>query len=165
MVVIEQATLAEFEAVLPLLEQFFAEEGFYTPQAQIGAELLELIGARDSAVFLARQDERPVGVATVTTTRGIELGISAELEDLYVLPEARGIGVGSALIEEVKGWCTSRECSLVAVVVTPEGQAAHDLMAYYRGRGFEDTGRKLLFAHLESAHAEHTDWQEETSVT
>ncbi|MGD9404795.1 MAG: hypothetical protein PVH95_06550, partial [Anaerolineae bacterium] len=70
MVVIEQVMLAEFKAVLPLLEQFFAEEGFHTPQAKIGAELVELIGATDSAVFLARQDERPVGVATVTTTKG-----------------------------------------------------------------------------------------------
>ena len=148
MVVIEQATLAEFEAVLPLLEKFFAEEGFHTPQAKIGAELVELIGASSSVVFLARQGERPVGVATVTTTRGIELGMSAELEDLYVVPEARGMGVAACLIEAVKDWCRSRGCSLVAVVVTPEGQAAHDLVAYYRRQGFEETGRTLLFAPL-----------------
>jgi aminoglycoside 6'-N-acetyltransferase I len=148
MVEIAQATLAELEVVLPLLERFFAEEGFDALQAQIGADLVELIGAPGSAVFLAWQDKRPVGVATVTTTRGIELGMSAELEDLYVVPEARGTGVGSALIEAVKDWCRSRGCSLVAVVVTPEGQAAHDLMAYYRRRGFQETGRTLLFAHL-----------------
>ena len=164
MLVIEEATMAESEAVLPLLERFFAEEGFDTLQAQIGAELAELIGASGSAVFLARQDQRPVGVATVTTTRGIELGISAELEDLDVVPEARGTGVGSALIDAVKDWCRSRGCSLVAVVVTPEGQAAHDLMAYYRRQGFEETGRTLLFAHLQSAREGHTDWQEEASV-
>jgi aminoglycoside 6'-N-acetyltransferase I len=164
MVEIEQATLAEFEAVLPLLERFFAEEGFDTPRAQIGAELVELIGASGSAVFLARQGEHPVGVATVTTTRGIELGMSAELEDLYVVPEARGTGVGGALIEAVKEWCRSRGCSLVAVVVTPEGQAVHDLMAYYRGRGFQETGRTLLFAHLQPARAGQTDCQEDSEV-
>ncbi len=47
MVVSEKVALAEFEVVLPLLEQFFAEEGFYTPQAKIGAELVELIGAQN----------------------------------------------------------------------------------------------------------------------
>jgi aminoglycoside 6'-N-acetyltransferase I len=164
MVVIEQVTLAEFKAVLPLLEQFFAEEGFHTLQAKIGAELVELIGATGSAVFLARQDGRPVGVATVTTTRGIELGISAELEDLYVLPEARGTGVGSALIEVVKEWCRSRGCSLVSVVVTPEGQASYDLVAYYRRQGFDETGRTLLFAHLWSARAGQIGFWEDSEV-
>jgi aminoglycoside 6'-N-acetyltransferase I len=164
MVEIERVTLAEFEVVLPLLERFFAEEGFDTSQAQIGAELVELIGAPGSAVFLARQDERPVGVATVTTTRGIELGMSAELEDLYVVPEVRGTGVGGALIEAVKEWCRSRGCSLVVVVVTPEGQAAHDLMAYYRRRGFQETGRTLLFAHLQPGRAGQTDCWEDSEV-
>jgi aminoglycoside 6'-N-acetyltransferase I len=164
MVVIEQATLADVEAVLPLLERFFVEEGFDTPPEKIGAELVELIGAPGSAVFLARQGEHPVGVATVTTTRGIELGISAELEDLYVVPEARGTGAGGALIEAVKDWCAARGCSLVAVVVTPEGQAAHDLMAYYRRRGFEETGRTLLFAYLQPAHAGQMDSGEDSEV-
>jgi GNAT superfamily N-acetyltransferase len=43
----------------------------------------------------------------------------------YVLPEARGAGAGAALIEAVKAWCRKRGCTLVLVVVTPEGQAAH----------------------------------------
>jgi hypothetical protein len=35
------------------------------------------------------------------------------------------------------------------VVVAPEGQAAHDLVGYYARRGFVQTGRTLLFAHLQ----------------
>jgi hypothetical protein len=71
MVAIERVTLAEFKVVLPLLERFFAEEGFDIPRAQIGERLIELIDASDSAVFLARLGESPVGVATVTTSTGI----------------------------------------------------------------------------------------------
>ena len=164
MVAIEPATLADLKAVLPLLERFFAEEGFDTPRAQIGEQLVQLIEASDSAVFLARLGGRPVGVATVTTTTGIELGLSAELEDLYVIPEARGAGVGSALIGRVKNWCRARGCSLVAVVVTREGQAAHNLEEYYRRRGFQETGRTLLFAHLEPERAAGIDHWEETEA-
>jgi hypothetical protein len=40
MVATERATLAEFNAVLPLLERFFAEEGFDTPRTQSGRSLL-----------------------------------------------------------------------------------------------------------------------------
>jgi len=148
MVTIRQAKLAEFEAALSLLERFFAEEDFDTPQAQIRKALVGLINASDSAVFLALLGEIPVGVATVTTTRGIEFGLSAELEDLYVVPEARGAGAGSMLIGAVKDWCRSQGCSLIAVVVTPEGQAAHNLKEYYGGQGFQETGRTLLYAHL-----------------
>lgn len=157
MVAIERATQADFNAVLPLLERFFAEEGFDTPRTQIGERLLELIRAADSAVFLARFEDSPVGVATVTTSTGIEFGLSAELEDLYVVPDSRGSGVGSALIRAVHDWCRSLGCSVVEVVVTPEGQAAHNLMEYYRGRGFQETGRTLLFAYLQSQLGGPTD--------
>jgi hypothetical protein len=50
-VVIERVTLAEFRAVRPLLERFFAEEGFDNPQAQIGEQLVELIEGCGSAVL------------------------------------------------------------------------------------------------------------------
>jgi aminoglycoside 6'-N-acetyltransferase I len=145
---IRQATAGELESALPLAERFFVEEGFGAAPEQIRAELASLLSDDESAVFLAWLDGRAVGVATVTTTRGIELGLSAELEDLYVLPEVRGQGVGAALIEAVKCWCRSRGCTLVAVVVTPEGETAHHLIAYYRDRGFRETGRTLLFAPL-----------------
>jgi aminoglycoside 6'-N-acetyltransferase I len=88
-------------------------------------------------------------VATVTTSSGIELGLSAELEDLYVLPEARRSGVGEALIASVKDWCRTRGCTLLSVVVTREGQATHNLIEYYDRRGFKETGRTLMFASLD----------------
>jgi aminoglycoside 6'-N-acetyltransferase I len=154
MVQIEQATLADFEAALSLLERFFEEEGFRTPREQIRGQVEQLLRDKESAVFLARAEGQPVGVATATTTEGIELGLSAEMEDLYVLPEARGSGAGRALIGAVAGWCRARGCSLVAVVVTPEGQAAHDLVGYYRAQGFEETGRTLLFRYLGKRESE-----------
>jgi GNAT superfamily N-acetyltransferase len=137
-----RATMADFQIALPLLERFFAEEGFQTPPGQLGAQLAVLLDDDESAVFLAWLGGRAVGVATVTTTSGLEL-------DLYVLPEARGSGAGGALIDSVKAWCRAQGCTLVSVIVTPEGQAAHNLIEYYRGRGFVETGRTLLFAHLE----------------
>jgi aminoglycoside 6'-N-acetyltransferase I len=147
--IVRQATMADLEDALPLLERFFAEEGFRTPPQQIRSELVELLTADSSAVFVAWLDERAVGVATVTTSRGIELGFSAELEDLYVLDQVRGTGIGASLIDAVKHWCRLQGCSVVSVVVTTEGEQAHNLIEYYGSRGFQDTGRRLLFAHLQ----------------
>jgi aminoglycoside 6'-N-acetyltransferase I len=149
MAVVRQATVSDLESALPLIDRFFAEEGFQAPPGQMRKQLVGLLDGDETAVFLAWQDDQAVGVATVTTTSGIELGLSAELEDLYVLPQVRGLGVGGALIAAVKDWCRARGCSLVSVVVTPEGQAAHNLIEYYSRRGFQETGRTLLFAYLE----------------
>jgi aminoglycoside 6'-N-acetyltransferase I len=156
---VRQAGPADFDVALPLVQRFFDEEGFHAPPAQIPRQLLRLLQDADSAVFLAWWQGQAVGLATVTTTEGIELGLSAELEDLYVLPKARRLGVGQSLIEAVAAWCRARGCSLVSVIVTPEGQAAHDLTRYYRDRGFMETGRTVLFLHL------HWETREENSVT
>jgi aminoglycoside 6'-N-acetyltransferase I len=144
-ITVEQAGAAEFEVALPLLQRFFVEEGFTTSSEQIRVQLAGLLNSRSSAVFLAWQEGRAIGVATVTTTQGIEFGVSAELEDLYVLPEVRGLGVGRTLITAVNTWCRRQGCTMVAVVVTPAGQTAHDLISYYRAQGFQETGRTLMF--------------------
>ena len=143
-----RATMADLPIALPLLERFFAEEGFQTPPGQIGEQLAVLLDDDESAVFLAWLGDRAVGVATVTTSSGIEFGLSAELEDLYVVPEARGRGVGGKLIDAVINWCRSKRCTILAAMVTPDGQAAHDLIGYYAAHGFRETGRTLLYAHL-----------------
>ncbi len=147
-IAVRQAHAADFDAALPLLLRFFAEEGFATPPEQIAAELSLLLQGPESAVFLAWRGEQAVGVATVTTSRGLEFGLSAEMEDLYVLAEMRGQGVGGALIRAAVAWCQDRGCTAIEVVVTPEGQAAHDLVAYYQGRGFEASGRVILVRNL-----------------
>jgi aminoglycoside 6'-N-acetyltransferase I len=145
---VRRATSADLDAALPLLQRFFAEEGFATPPDLIRERLGEMLADLGTGVFLAWLGTEAVGVATVTTSSGIEFGLGAELEDLYVRPDVRERGVGSALIEAVIAWCRARACTVVEVVVTPEGQAAHDLIGYYRARGFRESGRVMLLLPL-----------------
>lgn len=133
-----------FEEAFQLLKRFFREEGFDTPAEEMRSSLCAMITAQSSAVFVARLGKQAVGVATVTTSLGIEYGRSAELEDLYVLPEQRGRGVASALIEAVCHWCGEQGVSVLLVTVTPEGAAEHELLDYYQKHGFADTGRVIL---------------------
>lgn len=145
---IRQADLASLEAALALLVRFFREEGFDAPQERMRESLRAVIQGPDSAVFLAWQDGQATGVATVTSTVGLEYGRSAELEDLYVLPAARGGGIAPGLIAAVCDWCRAAGCTTVQVIVTPEGQAAHNLVDYYQRRGFVHTGRVVLECRL-----------------
>ena len=141
---IEKIGSEAMNPALDLLEQFFNEEGFDTPVAQIRASLAARLANQFSAVFLARQDSEALGVATVTTSHGLEYSLSAEIEDLYVLPQERGRGIASALIEAACNWCRRQGCNVVLVTVTPQGDAAHRLMDFYQQRGFVNTRRVLL---------------------
>ena len=143
-IAIQQVEADSFEMAFYLLERFFHEEGFDTPTQQMHASLRTMIAGPGSAVFLARRDGEAVGVTSVTTSFGLEYGRSAELEDLYVLPEERGSGVASALIEAVCAWCCEQEVSVVLVTVTPEGDSKHGLTGFYRRQGFAATGRVIL---------------------
>jgi aminoglycoside 6'-N-acetyltransferase I len=153
---VRQATVADFDAALPLLQRFFAEESFATAPALIGESLAQLLENPESGVFLAWRGAEAIGVATVTTSRGIEFGLSAEMEDLYVLPEMRGVGAGRALVQAVQDWCRGQGCTMIEVAVTPQGQAAHDLIGYYRARGFQESGRVILSYPLKDRLAKGT---------
>jgi aminoglycoside 6'-N-acetyltransferase I len=141
---IQRADIDTLDEALYLLERFFREEDFDTPAEAMRSSLRAMLGNPTSAVFVAQRDGKAVGVATVTTSVGIEFGRSAELEDLYVLPEARGSGIASALIETVCRWCRQEEVTAVLVTVTQQGEANHKLLDYYQRRGFTNTGRVIL---------------------
>lgn len=141
---IQKVGVDSFDVAFCLLERFFREEGFDTPAEEMRSALRTMMTAPSSAVFLAWRGREAVGVATATTSVGIEYGRSAELEDLYVLPKARGSGVASALIEAVCRWCFEEGATVVLVTVTPEGEAEHKLLDYYQRRGFVNTGRIIL---------------------
>jgi aminoglycoside 6'-N-acetyltransferase I len=131
-------------AVSEMLARFFREEGFEVPGEGLAPRLERYLSLPHHAAFVARDGERLVGVATVTSNFGLEYGWAAELEDLYVVPEARGHRVGRTLVEAAASWARGDECTALLVTVTPEGQQAHDLVAFYRRLGFADDGRKIL---------------------
>ncbi len=137
-----------FEAAYELIQRFFREEGFRETGKMRNA-LEMMITGPGSAVFLANQAGRALGVATVTTSVGLEYGRSAEMEDLYVLPEERGKGIASALIEAACAWCAEQNCSVLLVTVTPEGESAYGLTNFYKKRLFYDYGRIILERTLE----------------
>jgi GNAT superfamily N-acetyltransferase len=146
---IKQATLEDASKILPLLAQFFRSEGFDAVVEKLPTALDAMLKDPGSAIFIASYGLEVVGVATVTTTSvGLEFSRYAELEDLYVLPQAQHQGVGTALIESVKQWCCENQCSVLSVVVTPEDQANRNLVAYYQKNGFQKSERFTLFHYI-----------------
>jgi GNAT superfamily N-acetyltransferase len=98
------ARMQDLAQLVELLGVLFENEEEFAPDADKQRRALETILAdeRVGRVFVAREGERVVAMAsllyTVSTAEG---GAAALFEDLVVLPEYRGRGIGTALLRHV----------------------------------------------------------------
>jgi aminoglycoside 6'-N-acetyltransferase I len=141
---IRRATTDDQAVVAALITRFLAEEGFGTDPDLVARRTPVFLTTAGNMVLLAASDGDVVGVATITTRFGFEVGRYAEIEDLYVVPEHRAGRVGSLLVDAALDACRDDGCEHVEVVVTPEGEAAHGLVGWYARFGLVDRGRRLL---------------------
>ena len=141
---ITNASDRHYPAAIDLLVQFFAEEGFATRRERVVQNLQHLIadGGCWSAVLV--ENERPVGVVTVSTTFSVELGRLAEIGDLYIAPAERRRGFARRLVDAAIEWSQERGCDCVLVTVTPDGEARHRLGDFYKRLAFAPTGRMTM---------------------
>jgi GNAT superfamily N-acetyltransferase len=80
-----------------------------------------------------RSEGRILGVAVLAYRPNIPAGaLFASIEDLYVRPEARRQGVGTALLTAANERCATRKISYVEVQV--EGEPAE---SFYKTLGYE----------------------------
>lgn len=69
-------------------------------------------------------DEVVVGYAIVRPDRLADGAVLGVLEDLYVEPDARGVGVGEALMDQVLAWAAANGCTGLDSMVLPGDRAA-----------------------------------------
>ncbi|MFN4143418.1 GNAT family N-acetyltransferase [Aestuariivirga sp.] len=129
---------------ITLLQRFFAEEGFATPDETIAANARRMLAIDSCALFVAEAGGEAIGVATVSMEFGIEYGWSAEMGDLYVRPDWRGQGVARALVAAVEAHLRENGASGYQVTLTPIGEGVHGLSRFYRALGFSSEGRVIL---------------------
>lgn len=87
-----------------------------------------LFGPRPYAeVLIARLDEKPVGLALFFHTYSTFLAQPGlYLEDIFVLPEYRGVGAGTALLRAVARIARDRNCGRLEWSVLDWNQPAID---------------------------------------
>jgi ribosomal protein S18 acetylase RimI-like enzyme len=130
---IRLASAADAPAFGRLLHAFNVEFGESTPDAEVIAErAAPLIASRDVAVLLA--GDRPDGFAELRFRPSLYTGaLDAYLEELYVVPERRGHGLGRALLEAAMDYARERGAAHIDLGTSEDDLAAR---ALYESAGF-----------------------------
>ncbi|MBI4662127.1 MAG: GNAT family N-acetyltransferase [Verrucomicrobia bacterium] len=106
---------ADQAAVVELLVAQMREHGVRRTTDELSRIVAQVLADEQYGFFLqARMEERIVGVAYVAMILSVEHGARVGwLEELYVAPEQRAQGIGSALLGAV--WQRAREFQLAAL--------------------------------------------------
>lgn len=132
------STPADFRSAAELLDRFNREFDWPSPGPDFLAARVAELGDVDTSVLLAGPDEDgdDAGIAVVRFRRAIwSAGLEAYLAELYVVPESRRRGHGSALMEAVLDACRERGCDTIDLG-TDEGD--HDAHRLYERFGFSN---------------------------
>jgi GNAT superfamily N-acetyltransferase len=92
-----------------------------------------------TAVVFAGRDDDGAAVGTATGAEyEAEAGV-AHVYAMWVVPDARGAGVGRALLDAVADWARDRGCDRLVLSVTESNETAR---RFYEASGFVDTGER-----------------------
>jgi len=87
------------------------------------AELLAALGADDHEVAVGTIDGVIVGYGLVRTELLGDGSLLGVIDDIYVDPEARSVGVGEALMDHLIDWCRAQGCFGVDSLALPGDRA------------------------------------------
>jgi len=80
-------------------------------------------GGDAAQLFVGEYEGAVVGLAAASAGPGAGEGRRGLIECCYVEPGARGVGVGTALMDAAVAWCATRGCSEVDALALPGDRA------------------------------------------
>lgn len=131
---IRLATIADIPTLLPMIHALAAHHG--DPPACTAETLSrDAFGPGPWVTILIAPD---TGYAALTRKVQLQWGVRGiDMHHLFVTPETRGTGVGSALLTATRDHARALGCAYVTVGTHPDNGAAQ---AFYAARGFVRIG-------------------------
>ena len=141
------ATAAEVPILLAWMQDFYAHERIPFDPVASERTLRELIdNPAFGRVFTLMADGAAVGYAAVALGFSLEFGgRSAFLDELYVRPSSRGLGIATQALRLLQEACRALGARSLALEVRLDNEGATGL---YRREGFSTIGRQLMTRRL-----------------
>ena len=131
------ACTADAALITRLLKAFFSHEG--REVAHLGQNVQAILDDPGRGFFTLAGDK---GVATTTIRISASGGASAEIEEIWVQPSARGQGMGAKLLRTAVAECRRRGIESIELRVTPDDQEL-GIPDFSTKQGFSHGGRLI----------------------
>ncbi|MFN0262601.1 N-acetyltransferase family protein [Tepidamorphus sp. 3E244] len=141
------AQASDLDTLVDMVERFNIEDGhpLENPVREALATLID--DASYGAAFMIGQEEAgaPIGYAVLCHGFSIEFGgRDTILDEVWLVPEARGRGLGKRVLQELYDW--SRENGFLAIHLEVMGD--NPAMEIYLRDGFIDRGSRFMSKRL-----------------
>lgn len=101
-----------------------------------------IINSSNSAIFLAKENDAFIGIATVHKIPQIRYGeYCAEIEEMFVIPKYHGKGVAMPLMDAMINWAKVNNIKSIRLESGNELTRAH---GFYEKAGFKFYGRAYV---------------------
>jgi len=142
-VIIRSAQPEDAFVIVRLIAELAERDGEHSPVCE---DLVNTyLSRKENAILLAEQRGQVVGLVSFSVRPNLYHGAnSCLIEELIVTGEARGRGVGSALVNEVIRLASALDCAEISVSTMEDNERA---IAFYNKHGFVDEA-VLLEMHL-----------------
>lgn len=134
---------ADALTLAPLVRALSIEEGYaHPPEREPLAKMIDTLLRNSLSDFLlAERHGAPVGCLQMNYRFSTwTVGSYAYIEDLYLVPEARSLGIGTVMIERACQHARARGCAYIELDVRSENHAAQRL---YARLGFQQHANEL----------------------
>jgi ribosomal protein S18 acetylase RimI-like enzyme len=147
---LRRATHADVPSLVALMEVFYAESDFPLPTGPAARAFQRLLDESAlGAVWIMEHEGQPARYVVLTVGYSMEFGgLRGFVDDLFVHPHFRRLGLATEALAVVQQECTNRGVRALLVETGPENDRAQRV---YRRAGFEESGRLLLTLALEPA--------------
>ena len=134
---VRRAAFGDAATIAPLVTQL----GYPSATAEVEARLARLEDHPDIRAYVAEQDGRVVGVIGLMVFPAFHRdGLHGYVTALVVDEDARGEGVGGALLEVAEAWFAERGVKRVNLTTALHREAAH---VFYERHGYTYTGKRF----------------------
>ena len=132
------ATPSDIPGILPLVHQYWLFEGIDGFDAEVvGAQFRRVLSdSQLGACWVALDDGKIAGYLLAVYVFSLEhLGLTAEIDEFFVLPAQRGIGAGAALLAAAETECRRVGCTNVSLQLSRNNNSARQ---FYHRHGYSE---------------------------